>query len=130
MSNPRKKEVKEVKEVAHEKHDNFVRLRAITTPIFSFKNRELAFVKILGPIFEGKEIVKAGEAAKKPAMLCPIIDLETGEQCEMICPTILVTTLQEKVSEYVGKCFEIRVGKEKVEGKNYKPVSVYEIECP
>lgn len=106
----------------------FERKRAVLTPVYSWKNREIGFFKVTAPIYVGKAIDgKTGEAQKKPADLMPIIDLETGEACEMIVPTVLASALIDKVGEYVGKSFEAASSQR--EGKKYKDFALYEIEA-
>lgn len=108
---------------------SFKRTAAVTVPVFSWKDRDVAFFKVTGRIYQGKPIdMKTGEQQKKPADLMPMIDLETGEAREMIVPTVLKSNLEEKVKDYVGKCFEARSSKR--EGKSYKDFELYQIEEP
>jgi len=107
----------------------YKRKTAVTLPVFSFKDRTLAFVRIDDELRQGEHL-KGEDAGKQPPWLCTITDLESGNQYEMIAPTLLVTALTEKVGDYVGRCFEIHVSAEPRPGKDYKDVTVYEIECP
>ena len=115
--------------------NEFVRTKAITLPTFSFKKRTEAYVKCMSEIYLGQELdeVKSdGTIEKKaPAHLMKIIDLETTTPCEMIVPTLLLSTFTEKLdNDYVGRCFEIIVSAQPREGKRYKEVQVFEIKEP
>jgi hypothetical protein len=107
------------------------RLKSITVPTLSFKNRDLLYIRCIGELFKGKDLSGAGEGpTRKPADLMRVINLEDGVEYELVCPTLLVSTLKEKVIDYVGKCFEVHATADKIAGKNYKGITVHEIEDP
>lgn len=113
----------------------FVRTKAITLPSFSFKKRTTAYVKCISDIYLGKELeeIKSdGTVEKKaPAHLMKIIDLESNTLCEMIVPSLLLSTFVEKLeNDFIDRCFEIIVSAQPKEGKRYKEVQVFEIEEP
>ena len=104
------------------------RKQQITLPGLSFKGRTNAFVKILSKLHTSDR-VESKDDKRKPATVCKIIDLQTGELCRLICPALMVSALNDEGIEYVGKCYEIVVSADKVPGKEYKDVAVYEIDC-
>lgn len=107
-----------------------VRVEPVTLPTLSFKDRTLAYLQFVTPIEKGRRIETDEEQAKEPADIARVIDLETGEMFELVCPMLLVTALTERVPNYVGLCFEIQVSAEPRPGKKYKDVTVFRIECP
>lgn len=107
---------------------NDYRKQQVTLPGLSFKERERAFVKILGPMVKSDRDAddKKGD---KAATVCKVIDLQTGELARLICPALMVSALNDEGVDYVGKCYEIIVTANKLPGKDYKGVEVYEIDC-
>ncbi len=103
------------------------RKQQITLPGLSFKDRTHAYVKILSKMHQS-ERVDTKDDGRKAATICKVIDLQTAEMCRLICPALMVSALIDTNEAYVGKCYEIVVSSEKVPGKDYKSVRVYEIE--
>lgn len=107
----------------------FKRKGAVTLPPYSFKNRDVGYLRIESEIVQGKTIRTDGKPTDKPADICKAVDLETGEMVTFVVPTVVKAALVEEVGDYIGKCFEIeKIGKR--EGKRYVDYAVYEIECP
>jgi len=107
---------------------NAHRKAQITLPGMSFKGRTHAFVKILSKM-HASERVDNKDDNRKQATVCKVLDLQTGELCRLICPALMVSALNDDDAKYVDKCYEIVVSAEKVAGKDYKDVAVYEIDC-
>lgn len=108
------------------------RLQALTLPSLSHKKTNTYFLKITGPMFTGKPIVKTdakgNKTEERPADLLPVINLETGEPAHYLVPTIVKERLTE-VKEYVGICIEVtKTGRR--EGKRYDDYTLFVIECP
>lgn len=84
------------------------------------------FFKPTSEMYIGKKI----EDDKDPATLMNGVNLETGEECLIVVPTVLASVLREAYEErddsYVGKCFRFELVK--VNGKKYHQVKVEEIE--
>jgi len=99
-------------------------------PTLSFKERTVAYVKILNELQQSKAPVVTAQRMRQPATTCRVINLEDWKEYDMVVPTLVVSTLRDKVRDYVGKCFEIHVSAEMREGKSYKDAEVYEIEQP
>ena len=105
----------------------FNRIRQITLPALSFKSREVAYVKCIGPLTQSDRVSQQDDG-RKPATVMRVINLEDGGEYRLICPTLLVSALEDEGLDYLAKCYEIRVSPEKLPGKNYKSVNIYEIE--
>ena len=110
----------------------FKRKKNLTPPLLKFAESEARYVKITAPMYLGKEMKeKAGEKKREPAMLADVINLETGEEAQIICSAVVVSVLNENYPNngYVGKGFAItKKGREP--GKQYNKFSVEEIELP
>lgn len=112
---------------------NFKRTKRVTLPIIKLTPNEPRYLQIIGAIFVGKEIAgqKGDKDGKKrePASLANVVDLETGEEGQIVLNKVLKSTLTEEYPEdgYVGKQFEI-VKLAKKDGKDYHPFSITEIE--
>lgn len=107
----------------------FKRKAAITLPTTSFKERDILYCKVVAEIRTGKAI-KRGSEDMEPAELMRIIDLETGEEVDLIVPAVLgaiLSDMKEEGKDYVGMAFEIQ--KQDAPGKRYKKYSVYEIDA-
>lgn len=104
----------------------------LTKPLLKLEIDQTVYVQIKSIMREGKELKGRGDAAKmKPAMLCDVINLETGQaNMEMICPTIVQSTLNENYPDngYVDKGFMITKMQKRSEEKSYFPYDIQEIE--
>jgi len=104
------------------------RIKSIALPTLSFKDREIAYIKILAkavtPDADQKE-----ESGKGNATVMKVIDLQTGEEVRLICPSVLTGILHEEGENYVGKCYEVYASSQVKPGKRYKEVEVYEVAC-
>lgn len=85
------------------------------------------YFQVTGEVYKGKE--NPEKPSDKPADLCNVIDLTTGEEMTVIVPAILLSIWNEVYPEgdYVGKWFKVTKG-EKPKGKRYFKYSVDEIE--
>jgi hypothetical protein len=102
--------------------------RNVTLPLSKWKNDQPKFLLIESPIFQGKQIAqKDGQPEEKPADLMNCVDLETGEQVQVIVGTVLKGTLQDEYPDnsYVGKYFSITQLRDP--GKKYNTYSVQEL---
>lgn len=106
-----------------------VRKEQIDLPALSFKKRTRAYVKILGTLHKSERADREDDG-REPATIVKVIDLEDGLKYRMICPSVLVGILTDDELDYVGKCFEVNVAAQPAEGKRYKMVQLWEIECP
>jgi len=90
----------------------FTRKKLLTRPTLSIKKEgDEIFFRIERPMYEGKpmkEKLKEGEKPKEPATLLDVINLETGEEMQLVVPAMLKSVLSEDYEgEYTGKCFHI-----------------------
>lgn len=110
--------------------ENVKIVQAVTLPILKKVDDVAIYVTIQTKIILGKEMpAKEGEKQQEAAHLCNVINLETGEEMQMIANAVLKGSLEEKYPDesYVGKSFKIL--QMKVEGKRYKNYSMFEIEA-
>jgi len=102
--------------------------RNVTLPLSKWKNDQPKFLLIESEIFQGKQIAqKDGQPEEKPADLMNCVDLETGEQAQVIVGTVLKGTLQDEYPDtaYVGKYFSITQLRDP--GKKYNTYRVQEL---
>lgn len=99
--------------------------KAVTLPIRKLAINEAAYLRITDPIFTGKQLADQ----KEPASLANCIDLETGEQCQIVVPQVLHGILDDNYADnsYVGVNFQVIKGK-MPSGKKYHPFTVCEVE--
>ena len=109
----------------------FKRTKAITLPTLKTVIDASIFVTIKGIHFsESKEKdAETGEFKKVP--VARVINLEDGEQYEVVLGSTLISQLQDNYPEDTvnGKSFEITKHGKKT-GKRYHTYTVYEIEAP
>lgn len=126
MSKPAKKG-----EVTNESKTGRKVKKILTLPVFSLKEvNTVIAVKILEPMYVGQPQKDAKEG-DKPADLCHVINLDTGEMGQIIIPAMVKSKFEEYPDNgYVGLCFELEnLGK--VEGKGgrrYNDFRVLEVE--
>ena len=109
-------------------------VKHVTMPTLKLVPDVPAYVKITAPIFEGKtQPVKKGETAKKAPMIFNVINLESGEVCQMVAGTVVHREIIDTYPKdaYVDKCFMIIKGKKKGSGdRGYFTYEIAEIEEP
>jgi hypothetical protein len=106
--------------------------RVLMRPLLKFVKGEPHHVKIEAPMFIGREM-KADDKKKQmePATLVNVVNLDTGELCQIILAAVVKSVLRESYPDdaYVGLCFKI-TKQERQPGKKYDPFLVEEIEDP
>jgi hypothetical protein len=113
----------------------FKKIKNLTLDILKFVVDEPRNVKITGPIHLGKAQKKGkgddDTKEREPAHLASCINLDDGSECQIIVSAVALSVLTDDYpnDSYVGKCFEI-TKKKRVEGKQYFPYGVIEIEDP
>ena len=109
-------------------------VRHVTMPTLKLMPDVPAYVKITEAIFEGKvQPAKEGETQKKPPLIFNVVNLETGEVCQMVAGTVVQREIQDNYTKdtYVGKGFMIIKGKKKGSGdRGYFTYEIAEIELP
>jgi hypothetical protein len=118
----------------------YKRKKLLTRPALSLKNAGSEYaVKIVSPIriaevneLENANEVKQGRKPKDPPKLCDVIDLETGAEAIIVCPSMIVSEFEKNYPDdsYVGLCFLIRNEgkKESKNGDRYNQMYLEEIE--
>jgi len=113
------------------------RLRLVTLPLLKQEDEKEYYVKFvsefyLGKDIEGKQHDDGTETTnkKQPPYLARVINLETGQEMELIANAVLRENLNEHYEDgsYKGKCFEIV--RHNIQGKNYKGYDITEIADP
>lgn len=105
-------------------------VKKVTLPLVKFAVGVPVAVEFLSEIFEGKEIKGTRDGATMdPADLANVINLETGEEAQIIVATVLKGILDDNYPKgaYVKKQFLLTKG-EKQKGKRYFPYIVEEIQ--
>lgn len=105
----------------------FKRVAKLTDNQLKLKTGEPVYIKLTGDMHEGKAV--PGDN-KQPPILVEGIDLETGENCILVVPTVVESTLNESYPDgkYKGLSFEIvKLDKENPD-KKYFPYRVTLIE--
>jgi len=104
----------------------FKRVRAVTLPVLKLEKGKPRYVFMLGPLHSGKKI----DDQKEAATLIHAVDMETGEEGLIICPSVMVKELQENYpgESYVRKGFEVILTR--VPEKRYNLVSLTEVAPP
>lgn len=107
----------------------FTRISAVTLPTLSHKKVDTYYLKVVAPMYKGKQMPpRDGKPAEPPADCLRVINLETGEEGEYLTSTIAKERLME-MNDYVGKCFEFtKLGRR--DGKRYDDYAIYEISDP
>lgn len=105
--------------------------KILTLPVFSLKDEGTVLaVKILEPLYVGKP-QQNGKEGEKPADICHVLNLDSGEMGQIIVPAMVKSKLEEYGNEsYVDLCFELEnLGKiDGKGGKRYNSFRVLEIE--
>ena len=113
---------------------NVTVVKTLTLPNLKAVIEKPIYIKITEPIKRGKLLKEDIEKGKNPdeaAMITNVIDLETGEQCQIVGASLMCSVLIEEYPDhsYVGKAFMATKQKEKGTGaKKYNPWTVVEID--
>lgn len=85
----------------------FKRLKAVVRPQLKLMAGVEVHVKIVGPMHLGKQL----KDDKEPATLVDIVNLDTGEEMQIILPKIVREVLAEQYpsDKYIGKCFALEL---------------------
>ncbi len=113
---------------------SFTKKRSVTLELLKPKVNEEFYVKFASPIYQAKETRSAEQIEKDggqnaPPMLANVTNLETGEECVIIIPSVLQSELTDNYENdtYNGLCFALtKLGKQ--DGKRYHGFVIIEIE--
>ncbi len=109
--------------------------KLLTRPILKMELDVTRYVKIVAPMYIGREMKKKknddDDKKKEPATIIDCVDLQTGEPCQIVANTVLKSVLAEEYPEagYVNKCFAI-TKQAKQPGRDYNKFKIEEIEDP
>lgn len=108
----------------------FKKVKAVTLALVSLKSSgDMVHVRFDSAFAIGKKL-KGDDTKKEPAHLAMVTDLDTGEEKQMIGPTVLRSTLEEEYpnASYVKKCFEIEnLGKKAGKGQSAEGYNMFRI---
>jgi hypothetical protein len=95
----------------------------VTVALFKLVPGEDNFFHVQGSMHIGEKI-----GDREPATLMHVINMQTGEEGQIICPTILQKELAKQYENdtYVGKRFWLRITR--VPEKKYNMVEISELE--
>ena len=89
----------------------FKKKSAVTLPLFKFANNVPMYVRFENPMFKSEPLKKASAEEKKkdPPTLAHVVNLETGDEGQIILGSVLAENLNKHYPDngYVGKSFEI-----------------------
>ena len=111
--------------------------RRVNLPYLPMEKNTLYYVKFLGPIVQSSDHVRAdaeepatSKRKKAPPKVARVLNLETGEECQIIVPAMMNSTLVDGYpgESYVTLCFELI--QHRVQGKEYNVCTVTEIDDP
>jgi hypothetical protein len=110
---------------------NPVKKRSVTVQSLSMTKGVPYYLGFLSEVYLGEGIPsKDGKPAKQPPHLARVVNLETGEEVQVILPTVVVSELSKAYPEGIATlCFELTVIPPR-EGKNYNLANITEIEAP
>lgn len=104
----------------------------LTPPLLKFSEGETRYIKVTSKVYIGKEMsTKAGEVKREPAHIVDCVNLETGEQSQIIVSAIVMSVWKDEYPNdaYVNKSFAI-TKEGRVPGKQYMRFRVEELEIP
>ena len=105
--------------------------KVLTLPVFSLKTEgSVVAFKVLDAMYVGKPQAGA-EANDKPADICNVVNLETGEVGQIIVPAMLKSKFEADYEgdDYVGRGFEVEnLGKKKGKSRTYNNYRIVELD--
>lgn len=102
--------------------------RRLTLPLFSLAHKPHMCIEVTGK-FRETAMPKLSRNEDGMVTILPCIDIDTGEEGLLLAYTVVQSAIERSSGDYVGRQYEIERG-EKVAGKDYFAVEVYEIEAP
>jgi len=104
----------------------FKRVRSVTLPVLKLEKDKTRYIAVLGAMHKGKKI----DDQKDAATIVHALDMVSGEEGVVICPTVMEKELNEGYpgEAYVGRGFEITLTR--VSDKRYNIVSLAEVSIP
>lgn len=99
--------------------------RRVTVPLKLMQTGDQFEFTVEGEMTGGEPIEGKGKFTKS-MIVCPVIDLETGESVTLICPTVLESALKRTPGGYVGKSF-VAIQGPKMPLKGYHQIELFEL---
>lgn len=110
----------------------FKRKKLLTRPVLKLAEGATVYVLIERAMYIGKDMKqKDGDKKKEPATILDCVNLETGEQCQVLASAVIKSVLTEEYPNdgYVNKGFAF-TKQARQPGKQYNPVHIEEVELP
>lgn len=104
----------------------FQRVRSVTLPVLKLEKGQTRYIAVLSAMHKGKKI----DDQKEAATIIRAVDMTTGEEGQIIVPTVMEKELIENYpgESYVGRGFEVTLTR--VPEKRYNIVSLAEVSIP
>ncbi len=115
------------KQEAQTKRASAPKRRRLTLPLFSLRHKPHLYIEVTGP-FVDAHMPALSKTEDGMVSVLPCIDTETGEEGMLLAYTMVQSAIERSSPNYVGHKFEIDRG-EKVPGKDYYQVDVFELEA-
>ena len=106
--------------------DKYKRAERLTMPIFSCAHQDHLFIHVVGEIVETLMPGLSSDPTK-PVKVMRVINLDTGEEGNLLVLSVLESTLNRQEGGYVGKDYEVVTGEVR-DGKDYRDVDIYRLE--
>ena len=106
----------------------FKKIKAVNRGLLKFSPNKPIYIKAESAMVQSEKHPK-DKSDKTPPVLMDIVDLQTGEEAQIICGEVVKSELEKHYpnNEFIGKCFEI-TQHEPEAGKQYRKYSIVEIE--
>ena len=127
LSSPAAELRAESKQEAQAKRASAPNRRRLTLPLFSLRHKPHLHIEVTGK-FINAHMPALSKTEDGMVSVLPCIDRETGEEGMLLAYTMVQSAIERSSSDYVGHFFEIERG-EKVPGKDYYQVDVFELEA-
>ena len=104
-------------------------LKKVTRELLKLKDNMPVYIKVLCATYQAEPTeAKQGAVQMDPPILANVVDLETGEEMQMIFPKVLEEEIHKNYPDnsYVDHCFSVE--KFKIDGKKYSGFKISEIE--
>jgi len=106
---------------------DYQRTERLTMPIFSLAHQQHIFIHVVGEIHETL-MPGLSSDPDKPVKMIRVVNLDTGEEGNLLVLSVLESALIREPNGYVGKDYEVITG-EQQPGKDYRPVDIYRLEA-
>ena len=104
----------------------YKRAARLTMPIFSCAHDKHMMIHVVGEICQ-TTMPGLSSDSDKPVEVMRVVNMETGEEGNLLVLAILKSSLEREEDGYVGKDYEVVTG-DTVVGKKYRAIDIYRLE--